>query len=294
MAGEREVFLFYYQDREFAFINELKHYLEELLCPVCHKILQDPVQTSCGHSFCSKCLGQSETSAPLQCHVCKQCCWSSSDAKEARRVKNLKVKCPNHNEGCEWKGTLGDSIQHCNLCLYEVIHCPNSAKGCAVTLQRDKMQIHAQRNCSKRMYECEYCHRQDVFSFITGRHLNGCQRYPVPCPNCCGETEIPRANVDNHRDKCPNEPLPCKFVDIGCTKMVQRRSLSQHLATEKDQHLDLALTKIAEMTVQFKALQIQMTQLQETVSRMEEERSVPKVHVATKSALKKKMANSGY
>ena len=254
--------LLYYQDREFAFINELKHYLEELLCPVCQQILQDPVQTSCGHSFCSKCLGQSQRYRRLQCHVCRQECTVSKDQKEARRVRNLQVKCPNHKDGCEWKGTLGDSAQHCNECLNEIVHCPNSAEGCLVTLQRIQMQDHAERYCKKRMYECQYCHRRGVISEITGNHLKTCYRFPIPCPNGCGETRIPRENIDNHCDKCPNEPLPCKFVNIGCTKMVQRRSIREHLETEKDQHLDLALTKIAKMAVQFHQLQMQVTQLQ--------------------------------
>ena len=260
MAEEGEVFHFFYKEQEFAFINELKHYLEELQCPVCREILVDPVQTSCGHSFCSKCLGA--RNRRLRCHVCRSTCNVTEDHKEARRVKNLQVKCPNYSNGCEWKGTLGDSLQHCDQCLYEVIHCPNLAKGCAATLQRVKMQDHTERYCEKRMYQCHYCHGVDLYSVITGKHLQECHRYPLSCPNHCGETEIPRENVGKHREKCLNEVLPCKFGDIGCTEMVQRRSLQEHLETEKDQHLDHALTKTAEMTVQFKKLRAQMTQLQ--------------------------------
>ena len=262
MAEEGEVFHFCYQDREFAFINELKHYLEELLCPICKEILQDPVQTSCGHSFCIKCLGQSQKSRQTRCHVCRQACGASKDHKEARRVNNLQVKCPNHDDGCEWKGTLGDWVQHCDQCLYEVIPCPNSAEGCAVKLQRVKIQDHAEMECTERIYECKYCRGHGIFSYVTGFHLTECLCYPIPCPNNCGETEIPRQVMDNHRKKCPNEVLQCKFADIGCTKMVQQRSFHEHLETEKDQHLDLALTKIAEMTVQFKQLRQQMNQVQ--------------------------------
>ena len=273
MATEEDVFLFCYQGRNFTFINELKHYLEELLCPVCHEILQDPMQTSCGHSFCnkclrqsqtsSKCLGQSTWSSQLKCHVCRQACTVKIDPKEARRVKNLQVKCPNHSNGCEWKGTLGNVVQHGDQCLYEIICCPNSGKGCTVKLQRVKMQDHTLRDCPKRECECEYCHKRGVYAFMTGKvHLKVCPRYPICCPNRCGETKIPRDSVSNHREKCPNEALPCKFADIGCTKKVQRQRLQEHLETAKDQHLDQALTKIAEMTVQFKKIQMQMAQLQ--------------------------------
>ena len=276
MAEEGEVFLFYYQDRDFAFINELKHYLEELLCPVCRQILQDPVQTSCGHSFCCKCLGLSQRARRLQCHVCRQECTVSKDPKEARRVNNLQVKCPNHSEGCKWKGTLGDSAQHCTRCPFEVIHCPNSPEGCTVKLQRIKMQNHAARECKKRKHHCQFCNKVGVYSLITGEHLQMCHRYPIACPNDCGQTEIPREYLDSHREKCLKEVLPCKFADIGCTKKVQRQSVQEHLKTEKDQHLDQALMKIAEMTIQFKELQEQVTRLQEMVTQLQETQEEPK------------------
>lgn len=266
MAEEREnAFLFFYKDREFSFINEMKHYLEELQCPVCRSILQDPVQTSCGHSFCNECRPQQSfrRNYQVECHVCRSVCSVTEDPKEARRVKNLKVKCPNYHAGCEWKGTLGDSLQHCDQCLYEVIHCPNFEEGCDVRLQRALMQDHAEKDCEKRMYQCQYCRGEGVFSLVTGDHLKECRRYPLPCPNCCGVTEIPRENVDKHRGKCPNEVITCKFHNIGCTKTVQRRSLQEHLETDKDQHLDQALTKIAEMSFQFKNLEERLAALEQ-------------------------------
>ena len=264
MAEEGGVFFFFYKDREFAFVNELKHYLEELQCPVCQGILQDPVQTSCGHSFCSKCSPQQyRRHCHLECHVCRSMCSVTEDPKEARRVKNLRVKCPNHDAGCKWTGTLGDSLQHCDQCQFEVIYCPNSERDCDVRLQRGFMQDHAERECEKRMYHCQYCGTEDVFSFITCDHLKQCHRYPVSCPNHCGAAEIPREIIEKHRKKCPNEVLPCKFHNIGCTKMVQRKLLQDHLETDKDQHFDQALTKIAEMSIQFKNLEERLANLEQ-------------------------------
>ena len=48
--------LFTYKGKEYLFVEETKTNLETLQCPVCFGIVLEPVQTSCGHLFCKKCV----------------------------------------------------------------------------------------------------------------------------------------------------------------------------------------------------------------------------------------------
>ncbi|XP_005360533.1 E3 ubiquitin-protein ligase TRIM31-like [Microtus ochrogaster] len=46
--------------------------LEDMTCPICMKILQDPVTIDCGHNFCLQCINQvRKTAEILHCPLCK-------------------------------------------------------------------------------------------------------------------------------------------------------------------------------------------------------------------------------
>ena len=64
MATSRHKFGF--KDRELLFFDESVKNLEDLVCPICHEIASDPVQTRCGHLFRGECLKGSS------CPVCRQ------------------------------------------------------------------------------------------------------------------------------------------------------------------------------------------------------------------------------
>nr|XP_048294268.1 E3 ubiquitin-protein ligase TRIM31-like [Myodes glareolus]XP_048294269.1 E3 ubiquitin-protein ligase TRIM31-like [Myodes glareolus] len=46
--------------------------LEDVICPICMDILQNPVTIDCGHNFCLQCISQvGKTTENLQCPLCK-------------------------------------------------------------------------------------------------------------------------------------------------------------------------------------------------------------------------------
>ncbi|CAO2636281.1 E3 ubiquitin-protein ligase TRIM31 [Lemmus lemmus] len=55
-----------------AKVNQVIRLLEDVICPFCMEILQDPVTNDCGHNFCLQCINQvGKTTENLQCPLCK-------------------------------------------------------------------------------------------------------------------------------------------------------------------------------------------------------------------------------
>ena len=63
---------------------------------------------------------------------------------------------------------------------------------------------------------------------------SGCQ---LDCPNKCGTTGIKRAEIDQHRSKCPLEPVECPFKEAGCQVKVVRKEFDSHMVKSQQQHL---------------------------------------------------------
>ena len=90
---------------------------ERLYCNICTKVLRDPhLAVCCSQHFCESCLNkwftrQGKESCP-HCraegeefnHVFNNCLRSE--------VNQLKIRCSNHGEGCQWVGELGELKQH--------------------------------------------------------------------------------------------------------------------------------------------------------------------------------------
>ena len=181
-----------FKGQEYVFVDQLEDYLAELECPICNNIVNEPLQTSCGHLFCKKCYHRVKRA---QCPVCNQVHTATPDNFNERKVKNLKVRCLNHNEGCEWVGSLGEELQHRTKqdgCRYETMECPN---GCGETIKRTTRQDHFIK-CPNRPYTCEHCEEEGPYQDIVGKHLDTCSQYPVLCPNGC-EEKIPRERAES-------------------------------------------------------------------------------------------------
>ncbi|XP_041491095.1 E3 ubiquitin-protein ligase TRIM31-like [Microtus oregoni] len=55
-----------------ASLKRASKLMEDVTCPICIEILQDPVTTDCGHNFCLQCINQvGKTTENLQCPLCK-------------------------------------------------------------------------------------------------------------------------------------------------------------------------------------------------------------------------------
>ena len=243
---------FCYKRVEYEFIDETKKNLEDLVCPICHEILNDPLITNCGHLFCGRCL-QRGGSRVKNCPVCREEYTSMSDQFHARKINGLKVKCSNAGKGCEWSGELRDAESHVKTsCQYAEVLCKN---GCGEHIEQLFMLFHELVKCPKRPYSCPYCEREGTFTDIVTSHFTACTLLPVACPTGCG-SEIPRNRLLSHLDECAKRPVKCKYSNIGCPAVLEAKDMEQHLEAQKDKHLELSMDAIVKLTACVSQLQL--------------------------------------
>ena len=231
-----------YKGVEYSFVKTEKKFLEELKCPICLELVSDPVQTSCGHLFCGKCI-----EGIKQCPVDRKTFTTNPDSFNKRRVLNFNVKCPNKDRGCQWQGCLGDADIHTSAnCNYVIVKCYNN--GCNVKLEKRQLTIHMQNECPQRMHKCPHCNKEGTYLEVITTHFTTCVDIPLPCPAGCDKLGLLRRDMAHHlSEDCPDELVPCTFAIAGCEQIVKRKDLQQHLK-DKDLHLDTVLSSYASLT----------------------------------------------
>ena len=211
MAASLE-FSFSYNGKEYMFVEETRKNLEALQCPVCLEIVLEPVQTSCGHLFCTKCVR-----GVTKCPACREQFTSMLDHFNNRRVRSLRVKCPFTANGCKWVGDLGDVGDH------EAARCEFLPKPCPycdfTTIQKEELQ----------------------------EHLKTCDSHTFQCPNGCGAAPS-RKGLDQHLKECPEQLVQCKFSMLGCDAVLPRKAIELHVATSAEHSTEFLLQHVMKLT----------------------------------------------
>ncbi|XP_033628157.1 TNF receptor-associated factor 5-like [Asterias rubens] len=221
-------------DTEVVFVDQLHQKYE---CVFCNQVLRYPVQfEECGHRCCTSCL-------PSLLRVAPRCPLDQSpvsrdsvyvDTAFGREIGELGVKCPNHTRGCGWNGVLNDNKAHFQQCMYNEVDCPNS---CGAHFEKRFLEAHVNDDCTKRMVTCEFCDKK-IFYKDEIAHMNACKKFPVPCPNGCKLTDIPREKVKDHvENDCPKAKIPCPFQTMGCDFKGERQKMQKHVQDEPVEHL---------------------------------------------------------
>lgn len=205
------------------------------------------------------------------------------DVAWEREILSLRVKCKKRNRGCDWTGQLQKYKEHFVVCEYEDQTCGD----CNETMQRRFLHKHITSECLNRMVQCEHCGNEFAYC-QTERHEDiECSRFPVNCPQECGEEMIPREEVESHvRDDCVMTMVNCTYEEAGCAFYDQRRNLKAHLEASTEEHLSRMWSKLletkeklndfevlgkcmSEMRLQCKENQAEIEALRELVQTME-------------------------
>ena len=205
---------------------------DRLLCNICQFPCRDAQQThECGHLYCKSCINKLMTSATVShaCPVCRQEPFTIfSQLKDDREIKTLKVYCPNKSDGCAWIGELASIIGHkipekCAPC-----------DKCNAIIHYTDMTNHL-GNCP---CYCPYCDVTAERKVIRSEHKEKCHKFPLTCPNKCGQDHIPQDNMDEHKKVCPLEMIQCEYQ---CGAVIARNEVDQHNKEKMTEHIRLTL-----------------------------------------------------
>ena len=222
-------------------------------CPICENVLRDPYRVSCcEEEYCKACIEQ----VLRDNRHCPKCDDDNDiDISEGKRTKRyidqLRCRCSNRREGCEWEGELRQLDDHLN----ENPTNENQLNGCDFTrvccrfchemFPRNEMGEHQENACQSRPFNCQYCGHHDTYQRVMTIHLPECPQQPVECPQGCGLSPQ-RQNLNAHKaDECPKTMIKCEVP--GCEERRQRQDMEAHNQEFSIQHTQLLSQKVREL-----------------------------------------------
>eukprot|EP01083_Nonionella_stella_P133546 406021_1 len=237
------------------------------LCAICHHVVSDCHETTCGHIFCGGCISRvldgnhsHSNNVGFKCPWCKQI-NSRLPHKSTylnRAVKNLRVKCPFHHSGCKWIGCLSDlmvsaetannSNNHLMKCQYAPVTCDE----CGHRICRAEFEMH-RKQCTK---SCTNC---GITFNTTNDRKHHYQKCPVmvQCKHC--KQKIKKSELNHHVSfLCSLRLIKCPFYHFGCHQVIKSLNLTNHLKYNSAQHYQLkvddCINKIEKMKLQMESL----------------------------------------
>lgn len=218
---------------------------DDLVCSICLLVLCEPVLTSCcGNHFCRACVEQVQRER-RPCPLCNSPTFSTMlDKYFVRKVNELSVACPQKKNGCPWVGSLGDVKKHLDPktgdCKFMIVEC---SYLCGARVHHCELDKHHQK-CPRRPYVCKFCDYRGVYEDMSVKHWKVCDKYPLPCPNHCGEMDIQRRYLKHHlNEECPLQKIECEFAFAGCQIQTVRTEMPQHMTECMQDHLSLVSRK---------------------------------------------------
>ena len=251
---------------ECEFVEEPPQWLQTK-CPICLHILREPYQvTCCGKSFCRLCIERTVKGSNKPCPCCNKGDFNDFPNKGLQQpLYGFKTYCSEKENGCEWRGELGNLDNHLNLnpqgdnelegCEFTEIEC----SYCSDIIVRSKLLDHKNSFCVKRPFSCEYCSKyKSTYDDVIDNHWPVCSFYPVQCPNKCGAFPE-RQKLDDHVGReCPLTVIECDFHYAGCEVKIPRRNMPDHLKDGLVAHVSQLAKSYLQLSKSHKRQQVEI------------------------------------
>ena len=183
-----------------------------VLCEIQKGVLNNPLMSTCGHSFCKSCVTTHlETSD--KCPKCKTILEKdrliSSEPFE-KILSALEIKCQNFAFGCEWTDSLSKNSDHISQCPFTPKKCP----FCEFLGCEEDVDLHKE-SCTEKSMSCLACLKKFKVSELKS-HADYCENMIVNCSNGCSE-KIRKKDMDFHiTETCLLSTQKCRFSVYGC------------------------------------------------------------------------------
>ena len=126
---------------------------ESLICPLCSKVLEDPIVSECGHTFCSTCLQKKKTCA--KCNIKITIDNTQVPTELVEKLGKLSIHCTHHSEGCTTVVSLEELQKHnAEECVFRTVSCQH--RGCDFHCAQKDLESHMEK-CDYRLVECKVC-----------------------------------------------------------------------------------------------------------------------------------------
>lgn len=211
---------------DFANLEYVAEVDENLLCPICHLALYQPVTTKCGHTFCLGCLREAISIQP-RCPIDR----AELDIRRRSHVVNapclvsglldaLRVKCP--NRGCDHVSARSLIEHHYrHTCQYARIPCID--RRCDRFVLR--MDAEAEE-CLHRDVKCVHCSKNVTLADLDEHYDTDCAEKTYRCEHC--REKVARHKHDAHLKECKGRDARCRFHKMGCKFVAKNQDLSEH------------------------------------------------------------------
>lgn len=139
---------------------------EELICPICSGVLEDPIQALvCEHAFCKACITEWISRQPT-CPVDRQIVTSPQLRQVPRIIRNLLsrlcITCDNAQYGCTRVLKLDALATHLEECEHNPKRPLPCEQGCGLIIPKDELKDH---NCVKELRALIHTQQQKLSEF---------------------------------------------------------------------------------------------------------------------------------
>ncbi|XP_044760518.1 E3 ubiquitin-protein ligase NRDP1 isoform X1 [Coccinella septempunctata] len=139
---------------------------EELICPICSGVLEDPLQApACEHAFCKGCISEWISRQPT-CPVDRLTVTSAQLRQVPRILRNLLsrlcINCDNAPYGCTQVLKLDSLNSHLEECEYNPKRPLPCEQGCGLIIPKDELKDH---NCVKELRSLIHNQEQKMKEF---------------------------------------------------------------------------------------------------------------------------------
>lgn len=130
---------------------------EGLICSLCTKVFENPMNGICGHSFCKPCLEKARKRR-LDCPKCGAAIneeTSPVSGELVEKLSKLSIRCCFYSRGCVTVIPFDKLAEHNSKdCPFRTVQCEN--KGCDFHCPLSDLQSHMEK-CDYRLVECKVC-----------------------------------------------------------------------------------------------------------------------------------------
>ncbi|XP_014858721.1 PREDICTED: E3 ubiquitin-protein ligase TRIM39-like [Poecilia mexicana] len=122
---------------------------EQLLCPICLDVFNQPVSTPCGHNFCRDCIQRYWQSTNLpQCPMCKHKLYKRPDLKVNTFISEVAAHFKDHGE-MKYKNRLGSMDKSgnegevaCDVCVGKRVKAFKTCLDCLASFCQTHLELH--------------------------------------------------------------------------------------------------------------------------------------------------------